>query len=339
MHMKKLVSWMFKPWALALLGVLLLSLVIWFEAPLLTFDGKVPFGASGVRCFFILLLVVLWAAWFGWKIIAARMANKRLMASLAPPPEAPAPSSTAPGQQAAIAEQAALAQRMQQAMALLKKAAPGKKQWSGQYLYQLPWYMFVGAPGSGKTTTLLHSGLKFPLAEAMGPGAIGGVGGTRQCDWWFTDEAVLLDTAGRYTTQDSDSDVDQAGWQGFLGLLKKHRPRRPVNGIIVALSVADLLQQGPAARQAQAMAIRGRIKELHETLGSSFPIYVTVTKCDLLAGFMEFFDNLGREERAQVWGMTFPLAAQGQAGSALASFPQRFLALEQRLQVRVLAVC
>jgi type VI secretion system protein ImpL len=70
--------------------------------------------------------------------------------------------------------------------------------------------MFVGAPGSGKTTTLLHSGLRFPLAEAMGPGAIGGVGGTRQCDWWFTDDAVLLDTAGRYTTQDSDAEVDQA---------------------------------------------------------------------------------------------------------------------------------
>lgn len=196
--------------------------------------------------------------------------------------------------------------------------------------------MFVGAPGSGKTTTLLHSGLKFPLAEAMGPGAIGGVGGTRQCDWWFTDDAVLLDTAGRYTTQDSNSEVDQAGWKGFLGLLKKHRPRRPVNGIIVALSVADLLQQGPAARQAQALAIRERIKELHETLGSTFPIYVTVTKCDLVAGFVEFFDNLGRDERAQVWGMTFPLALENQAGSALASFPERFLALEQRLQVRVL---
>ena len=338
--MKKLFSWMFKPAGLALLGVFLLSLVIWFEAPLLVFDGKVPFGSTSVRWFFILLLLALWAGYFGWKMISAHLANKRLMASLAPPPEAASTSACAPAQQAAMAEQAALAQRMQQAMVLLKKsAAPGKKQWGGQYLYQLPWYMFVGAPGSGKTTTLLHSGLKFPLAEAMGPGAIGGVGGTRQCDWWFTDEAVLLDTAGRYTTQDSNSEVDQAGWQGFLGLLKKHRPRRPVNGIIVALSVADLLQQGPAARQAQALAIRGRIKELHETLGSTFPIYVTVTKCDLLAGFVEFFDNLGREERAQVWGMTFPLAPDNQAGQAsgaLASFPERFLALEQRLQVRVL---
>ncbi|CAN7365881.1 type VI secretion system membrane subunit TssM [Massilia sp. LjRoot122] len=333
--MKRLFSWLFKRPVLAFIGVVLLSLVFWFEAPLLAFDGKEPFAGSGVRWTVIGLMFAAWAGWYGWKLLKAHLANRSLMASLAAA-SAPPPASAAASAPAALQEQAALQQRMKQALDVLRKASPGRQLWGSQYLYQLPWYMFVGAPGSGKTMTLLHSGLRFPLAEAMGPGAIGGVGGTRQCDWWFTDDAVLLDTAGRYTTQDSDLEVDQAGWHGFLGLLKKHRPRRPVNGIIVALSVADLLQQGPAARQAQAMAIRARIKELHERLGSSFPIYVTVTKCDLLAGFMEYFDTLGREERAQVWGVTFPLGAGQDAASALASFPTRFLELEQRLQARVL---
>ncbi|TWI69861.1 type VI secretion system protein ImpL [Pseudoduganella lurida] len=330
--LKRLFSWLRKRAVLAFLGVMLLAIVFWFEAPLLAFDGKEPFTGSDVRWFFIGLMFAAWAGWFGGQALKARLAERRLMASLAaenaPPPAAVAGT-------AALQEQAALRERMAQALAVLKKSAAGKGRWGGQYLYQLPWYLFVGAPGSGKTTTLLHSGLRFPLAEAMGPGAIGGVGGTRQCDWWFTDEAVLLDTAGRYTTQDSDAQADGAGWSGFLALLKKHRPRSPVNGIIVALSVPDLLQQGPAARQAQAAAIRARIKELHEKLGSRFPVYVTVTKCDLLAGFTEFFDTLGREERAQVWGMTFPVA--GAEGAALAEFPARFLALEQGLQARVLA--
>ena len=343
--MKRLFSWLLRPPVLSLLGVLLLSLLVWFEGPLLAFNGREPFASTGVRWFLIWLFVALWAAWWLAKYARAWLANRRLMASLAGANDPAAVKAGKPGREAEQ-EVAVLAQRMQQAMAVLRRAAPGKGRWSGQYLYQLPWYLFVGAPGSGKTTTLLHSGLKFPLADALGPGAIGGVGGTRHCDWWFTDEAVLLDTAGRFTTQDSDAKVDQAGWHGFLGLLKKHRPRRPINGVIVALSVADLLQQGPAARQAQALAIRERIKELHERLGCSFPIYVTVTKCDLLAGFVEFFDNLGREERAQVWGMTFPLPADGggkaEAGAdvgpeaALASFAQRFLALERQLQVRVL---
>jgi len=329
--MKRVLTWLFKRPVLGFIGVTLLALVFWFESPLLAFDGKEPFAARAVRGWWILLMYLAWAAWFGWKALRAYLANRRLMASLAGADTPAAAPAQAP---AGLQEQAALKARMDQALAVLRKAAPGKRRWGSAYLYQLPWYLLVGAPGSGKTTTLLHSGLRFPLAETLGPGAIGGVGGTRQCDWWFTDEAVLLDTAGRYTTQDSDAELDAAGWHGFLGLLKKQRPRRPIDGVLVAFSVSDLLQQGPAARQAQAAAIRARIKELHERLGSSFPVYVTVTKCDLLAGFMEYFEPLAREEREQVWGMTFPVGAGPAA--ALAEFPARFLELEQRLQGRVL---
>jgi type VI protein secretion system component VasK len=113
----------------------------------------------------------------------------------------------------------------------------------------LPWYLIIGPPGCGKTTALVNSGLRFPLADQFGKNAIEGTGGTRNCDWWFTDEAVLLDTAGRYTTQDSYAEVDSAAWGGFLGMLKKYRPRRPINGVLVALSLADLIQQSDAERE------------------------------------------------------------------------------------------
>jgi len=65
------------------------------------------------------------------------------------------------------------------------------------------------------------------LAPAPPPRQIAGIGGTRYCDWWFTEDAVLIDTAGRYTTQDSDSKADKASWLSFLNLLKKSRPRQP----------------------------------------------------------------------------------------------------------------
>jgi type VI secretion system protein ImpL len=220
-------------------------------------------------------------------------------------------------------------------MTILRKARV-KGRFGSQYVYQLPWYMFVGAPGTGKTTALLHSGLKFPLAERLGKQAVGGVGGTRNCDWWFTDDAVLLDTAGRFTTQDSFAEADQAAWGGFLQLLRKYRPRRPLNGVIVALSVQDLLQLSDTQRAVQAGAVRERLKELYTRLGMRFPVYVVVTKCDLLAGFAEFFDDLGRDEREQVWGVTFPYVAQGGPDEALASFPGEFAALEKQLQARVL---
>jgi type VI secretion system protein ImpL len=130
---------------------------------------------------------------------------------------------------------------------VLKKTRLGGKTGRGQYLYQLPWYIIIGPPGSGKTTALINSGLRFPL----GAGKVRGVGGTRNCDWWFTDEAVLLDTAGRYTTQDSHEEVDRAAWRGFLDLLKKHRRRRPINGAFIAISLADLMQQREEEREAR----------------------------------------------------------------------------------------
>jgi type VI secretion system protein ImpL len=326
--MKRFFLVLLKPWALALLGILLLSLVLWFEGPLLAFNGNEPLAAPSARFYCMVVLLLLWACWFGFKALMVHRANQRLLASLAGDDQ---PASVRESAQ----EVAVLTQRMQQALEVLRKSASGKRQ-GGQYLYQLPWYMFVGAPGSGKTTALVNSGLKFPVADALGPDAIGGVGGTRNCDWWFTDEAVLLDTAGRYTTQDSHTAVDQAAWGGFLALLKKHRARRPINGVIVALSVADLLQQGSAGRQAQSQAIRARIKELHVQLGIDFPVYVMVTKCDLLAGFVEYFDTLSREERAQVWGMTFPLAQEASVDSTLANFAGEFQALERQLQGRLL---
>ena len=327
--MKRFFSWLCTPWVLSLLGVILLSLILWFEGPLLAFNGSEPFASGTVRCTMIALFFLLWAGWQLWKYVAVRRANARLMQGMAGGDQSAAAESATE----LSAELSTLSERLQEAMALLKKTKLGAKQGG---LYQLPWYMFVGAPGSGKTTALTQSGLQFPLAASMGQAAFKGVGGTRNCEWWFTDEAVLLDTAGRYTTQDSHAEMDQAAWSGFLQLLRKHRRRRPLNGVIVALSVADLLQQSAAARQIQAQAIRARIKELHERLGIRFPIYVMVTKCDLLAGFVEFFDHLGREERAQVWGMTFPLEQDSAVDGALSAFPAQFQLLEQQLQARVL---
>ncbi|MES9974560.1 MAG: type VI secretion system membrane subunit TssM, partial [Candidatus Thiodiazotropha sp.] len=173
-------------------------------------------------------------------------------------------------------------------------------------------------------------------ADKLGNDAVQGIGGTRNCDWWFTDDAVLLDTAGRYTTQDSYEEVDRAAWMGFLDLLKKHRKRRPINGALVAISIEDILQLTELERLNHAKAIRMRVKELIDHFGIRFPIYVLFTKCDLLAGFSEFFENMGREERSQVWGMTFPLTDKADQESGISHFRDEFRALEKRIDVRLL---
>ncbi|MDQ3034193.1 MAG: type VI secretion system membrane subunit TssM, partial [Myxococcota bacterium] len=199
-------------------------------------------------------------------------------------------------------------------------------------LYALPWYVIIGPPGAGKSTALRNSGLPFPYVPSQARGSVKGIGGTRNCDWWLTNEAVLLDTAGRWTTQEDDQE-----WDAFLDLLKKHRPRQPLNGILVAVSVDDLLSNGDEGRALLAARCRERVDEVMARLGIALPVYVLVTKCDLLPGFVETFAELPRSERGQLWGYTLPFRELGLelASTVEARFAELVRAVQQRTMDRI----
>jgi type VI secretion system protein ImpL len=339
-----------KSLAMSLAGVLALSFVFWYEGPLLAFDGHVPLESPASRWTLIAMMFAAWAIYWGAHWVKPRLASSNFVRRLVGDASAGGSeaSEASEARKATDDDLAILRTRFEEALKTLRTAgtANGRKRWWQELgrpsIYDLPWYMFVGAPGSGKTTALVHSGLRFPLADRLGARAqsVGGVGGTRNCEWWFADDAVLLDTAGRFTTQDSHAQADRGAWLGFLRLLRKFRARRPLNGVLVVVSAADLLQQDGAAREAHAASVRGRLKELDTELGMQFPVYVVITKSDLLSGFTEFFDDLGRDEREQVWGITFPYTgdtALGDTGAgALERFPEEFGLLHRQLQDRVL---
>jgi len=303
-------------WFLSFIGVVLLSLLLWWFGPFLSFLESWITRAAVIA---VMLLI-----WLGVNFWLDRRRRKNDAALLAGVTEQPDPSVAASAE-----EVAAMREKLTTALTLLKKASGTRG-----YLYEQPWYAIIGPPGAGKTTALLNAGLKFPLAAEMGQSAVAGVGGTRMCDWWFTEDAVLIDTAGRYTTQDSDAAVDKAGWDAFLGLLKRTRARQPLNGVMVAIALSDIAAAPQHERLAHARAIRRRVKELSDQLGVKVPVYALFTKADLVAGFMEFFDDLDREKRGQVWGMTFPLN-KSETGTA-AAFTTEFSLLVQRLNERLL---
>ncbi|MND30812.1 hypothetical protein D3C80_213480 [compost metagenome] len=323
--MKAMLSFVAR-WVVPVLGLIALGLLIWFVGPLISIGDFEPLASEWVRGSLIALLFLLWIGFRVLRLLQARRNAAKVMQGLVA--VAPDAASVATAE-----ELATLRQRMDEALALLKRARLGGSE--RRNLYELPWYVIIGPPGSGKTTALVNSGLSFPLAEQMGAGAIRGVGGTRNCDWWFTNEAVLLDTAGRYTTQDSHEAVDKAAWLGFLDLLKNQRKRRPIDGAFIAISLSDLLLGSDSERGSHARAIRARVQELYAQLGVRFPIYVMLTKFDLVPGFMEFFDALSKEGRAQVWGVTFPLDDGKSGDGPLASFNEEFAALESRLTSRL----
>ncbi|MDH5673542.1 MAG: type VI secretion system membrane subunit TssM [Myxococcales bacterium] len=187
----------------------------------------------------------------------------------------------------------------------LKRSKLAKSGDSRDALYRLPWYVVIGPPACGKTTLLRNSGLQFPEIPGTGRRVkVKGIGGTRNCDWFLTNRAVLLDTAGRWTMEEEDHDE----WLAFLDLLKRHRGAHPLNGLIAAINIDAIGSADDSEIEDMANRMRERLDEVMARLGLSLPIYMMFTKCDLIQGFVDTFGTLSRSERERVWGFTRPLS-------------------------------
>jgi len=264
--------------------------LVWALGFILQWSLWITLSATGV------LLLIAIGTFVFQRVRAARSAGalERALADQARQQEANA----SPQKRAEIQ---ALQKQISDGINALKSSKLGGKKRGASALYSLPWYAIIGPPGAGKTTALKASGLQFPYADS----SIRGVGGTRNCDWWFTNDAILLDTAGRYTTEHED----QSEWLSFLDMLRKYRSQKPLNGLIVAISVPDIIDANDTQIESMGKKLRARIDEVMTKLGMVLPVYVIVTKCDLIAGFNEFFNDLRKSDRAQALGATIPLSA------------------------------
>jgi len=332
--MHNLFSFIFSRGLWNFFGLVAIALLIWIAGPLLSIGTTRPLESETTRIIVIAVIFGLWLLRIIWRKWREGRLNAQLLGQLRKPAakKKAEPEPVNP-------EIRQLEERFNEAVELLRKTRfEGDKRrfslarFSKQHLYQLPWYVIIGAPGAGKTTALVNSGLNFPLADRFGKVALRGVGGTRNCDWWFTDDAVLLDTAGRYTTHESDATGDEEEWKGFLGLLSKYRGRQPINGAMLTISVEDLLAASDAERAQHAAVLRRRLQELREQLGIQFPVYVLVTKSDLLSGFEEYFASFSREDLSQVWGFTLPYTRTQEADFDLyEAFHAEYRLLQRRL--------
>ncbi|WP_027163197.1 type VI secretion system membrane subunit TssM [Mesorhizobium sp. WSM1293] len=285
---------------------------IWFAGPLIRFADSRPLGPAWLRATIIGVIVATLALVHGLRFWQARKAQKALETVVAHNDDRDDDDGRL------------LEARMNEALAALKGSS-GKR----NFLYDVPWYVVIGPPGAGKTTALVNSGLNFPLAGSGDAQPVAGIGGTRACDWWFTDQAVLIDTAGRYTTQDSNAESDKKSWLSFLSLLKKHRARQPINGVILAISLADLMSFDDRQLDTHVAEIRNRLREIHETLKVQFPVYLIFTKADLVSGFLDYFGGFDESRRRKVWGATFQTAERDR--NMAAGAPAEFDALAKRL--------
>jgi len=159
---------------------------------------------------------------------------------------------------------------------------------AGKNLYSLPWYALVGEPGSGKTEAIRHCNVGFP------PGLqdqLQGAGGTINMNWWFTNHAVVLDTAGRLMFEEIDPGATSE-WREFLKLLRANRPNCPINGMLLCIPADSLIKDTADTLERKGAKIAQQLDQIQRALGVRFPVFVMITKCDLINGFREFFEDV-----------------------------------------------
>ncbi|WP_462176197.1 type VI secretion system membrane subunit TssM [Pseudoalteromonas gelatinilytica] len=291
-----------------LIGLIAVLSIIWFAGRIVGLDttDKKLIAMAAVTAVFIVFIFIRWL----W----TKRSGDKLASELA---------SHNAGSSAELDE---IKEKMQEALSSLKASHLGAGYRGNTALYALPWYMIIGPSATGKSTLFANSGLHFPYSNSNEL-HIQGFGGTRNCDWWFSDQAILIDTAGRYTTEQSENKE----WLSFLSLLKKYRPKLPINGVMVAISVADVLTSDSEEIRQHVKLVRERIEELITQLGVIFPVYITFTKTDLISGFEPFFNDLTEKEREQVFGAYLLDISEDQQNDPAEMFEVRMEELYQRL--------
>jgi type VI secretion system protein ImpL len=311
-----------RTWLWTLLLVLGVALLVWFVGPALAIDDHKIWQGATARLLTISSLILCWGltmVYVSWRAGVRKQADE----------------SSEEGQARLVredqldGEQAELKARFKAALRTLKTSSLYRGR-SEHGRSDLPWYLLLGPEGSGKTSLLDFSGLDFPLNKVDRQRGLEPQP-TRHCDWYFAENGVLVDTAGRYLTQPAD--LDRSGWSTLLDLLRKHRRHRPLNGILVSLSVATLLSGNDRALETLARQVRARLLEVQQKLRVDVPVYLVLSKADSLPGFDAFFDHLSREESHQVLGVSF---RQEQKGTDAEVLRHEFAELLTRLNSQVI---
>lgn len=250
-------------------------------------------------------------------------------------------------------------------LARLRESQGGRAQ-----RYAVPWYLIVGEENAGKSSFVSRSDQRFALAQtersasqraSIDPDLAFGI------DWWIGDDAVLIDPPGEFISQpervlpvpdpvsqpvasEGESDAiapgqplfqpAQAGlpagierrlWQHMIGWLGQNRSRRPLNGVILLVDMVNLLGSSETQRRDLAFMLRARLTELGSELGTRLPLYVVMSKFDLLDGFEELFGTLAARERDQVQGFTFTLESVKDFDAWLEELGKAYLSFVGRL--------
>jgi type VI secretion system protein ImpL len=281
------------PRALLGTGLLLLIALVFFMGPRFGLTGWVRLAVVGALLLIFVVIQVVMA-------LGAKRKEKAAAEDLEKSLIIEADQNVAMATDAQKAARENATRELRAAIQVLKDSKLGDGRGGKAALYVLPWYMVLGSDDSGRSEVIRNSGLQRP---DRGPGDLIGIGSSPNCEWWFTNQAVILEADRRFVELGAKKGAD-SGWNAFLELLAKHHSKSPLNGVVITISAQELLQGSKSDIESRARLLRRRLDSMRENLKQVFPVYVLVTKMDLLLGFDGFFSGISPEGAAQILGTT-----------------------------------
>lgn len=170
---------------------------------------------------------------------------------------------------------------------------------------QLPTFLLLGEPSSGKTSLLVGSGLSSQLVDGKDPLP----GDTSAVNVWLLDQAIVVDVAGRLLFQEGGTAAPDAAYKALLNELKKIDPARPIDGVILAAPSSELLPNArstPAERKRKSAILRSTLALTQQVLGMNVPVYTIVTQCDKLNGFLRLGTEVPTATKDDILGWSSP---------------------------------
>lgn len=180
-----------------------------------------------------------------------------------------------------------------------------EKTGSKKILYKLPWFIMVGEEGSGKSSLLGNLILSTPITS---PG-FGQPTDQPLIQWWFYEKGIVLDVSGKVLS--TESSALSESWETLLRALKRYRPHRPLDGIILATSCAQFTGEMQLSKPDlinQTNELSNQLVKIEKELGLKLPLYVLVTKCDAIGGFQGFVKSLPQKFLEEPFGWSNPYA-------------------------------
>ncbi len=181
---------------------------------------------------------------------------------------------------------------------VIKQLRKAKLRTPGNPVTAAPWYLLIGPPGAGKTAAIKNSRLAMPFTEVI-PG-FRKAQGADSGDWYFLDDAILIDTPGYFVAQGTPSDGQ--AWRSMLQLIRKTRHLPALNGVVVCVPADVLLSSGQPQAHELGIILRQRLNEVMRVLGVRCPVYLLVTRCDQIYGMTRFFQSFPDTTFSQAMG-------------------------------------